>query len=92
MPEAAYFALPPDWVCEVLSPGTSRVDRGPKRRVYAREGVKHLWFIDPIEKTIEVFRLEGQNYLLIASFEDEAVARLEPFEAIELELGALWAR
>ena len=27
LPDEAYFALAPDWVCEVLSPGTARIDR-----------------------------------------------------------------
>lgn len=92
MPDGAFATVAPDWVCEVLSPGTSKVDRGPKRRVYARESVRHLWFVDPTDKTVEVFRLEGGSYLLVQSFEDDVVARLEPFDAIELELAALWSR
>jgi Uma2 family endonuclease len=92
MPHAAFFTLAPDWVCEILSPSTNKLDRGPKRRVYAREKVRHLWFVDPTDKTLEVFRLEGESYLLVLSLEDDGVARIEPFEAIELELGALWSR
>jgi len=33
MPEAAYFTVPPDWICEVLSPGTARLDRHRKLEV-----------------------------------------------------------
>src|SRR3954468_4688276 len=39
----AYFELAPDWVCEVVSPSTARVDRVRKVPIYAREGVSHLW-------------------------------------------------
>ena len=42
-PDAAFFDLAPDWVCEVLSPGTRRIDQVGKRVIYAREGVGHLW-------------------------------------------------
>jgi Uma2 family endonuclease len=92
MPDAPYFTLAPDWACEILSPGTSRVDRAKKRPIYAREGVRHLWHVDPEARTLEIFRLDGEGYRLVVTFEGEAPVRAEPFDAIELELGALWAR
>ena len=42
-PETAYVTLAPDWVCEVLSPSTRRLDLQGKRPIYAREEVRHLW-------------------------------------------------
>src|SRR2546429_8808185 len=39
MPETAYFTLVPDWICEVLSPATARLDRQKKLAVYAPGGV-----------------------------------------------------
>ena len=56
MPETAHFTLAPDWVCEVLSPATARLDRASKLGVYAREGVRHVWLIDPIQRLLEVLR------------------------------------
>src|SRR5215831_12466506 len=53
MPDAAAFELPPDWVCEVLSPRTAVVDRTAKRRIYLREGVEYVWLVDPAEQTLE---------------------------------------
>ena len=47
LPDTPYFPLAPDWVCEVLSPSTRDLDRHGKRPIYAREGVNHLWFVDP---------------------------------------------
>ena len=38
-PETAFYVVVPDWVCEVLSPSTSKVDRTKKLSIYAREGV-----------------------------------------------------
>jgi Uma2 family endonuclease len=92
MPEVAFFTLAPDWVCEVLSPSTAKIDRGPKRRIYAREHVTFLWLVDPEAKTLEAFRLEGDNYLLIATHEDDDKVRVAPFDAIEIELAAWWSR
>jgi len=59
--EGAYFTLAPDWVCEVLSPTTAAVDRTEKMRIYAREGVQHAWLLDPIAKTLEVYRLPRRS-------------------------------
>ena len=60
-PDAAYFTLAPDWVCEVLSPSTRKLDLHGKRPIYAREGVAHLWLVEPAGRTLEAFELhEGQ--------------------------------
>lgn len=92
MPHAPFFTLVPDWICEVLSPSTSALDRAEKLPVYAREGVPHLWFLDPLARTLEVLRLDGDTYRIVATHHDEARVRAEPFDAIELALGALWER
>lgn len=85
-----YFTVAPDWLCEVLSPATARIDRMRKLRIYAREHVSHVWLVDPDLRTLEVFRLQGSHYLLVDTFEDDEKVHAEPFDAIELELGALW--
>ncbi len=84
--------LAPDWACEVLSPRTEAFDRGAKVPVYARERVQHVWLVDPIERTLEVFRLDGERYSLLGVHHGEARVRAEPFDAIELDLAVLWAR
>src|SRR5207237_5929381 len=68
MPEAAFFALEPDWACEVVSPSTETIDRGRKMRIYAQAGVGHVWLVRPEAQILEVFRFErGRGYLLLAS-------------------------
>lgn len=89
-PRAAAFTLAPDWVCEVLSPSTATLDRAGKLPVYAREGVRHVWLLDPEARMLEVFRLEGARYSLLVTHTGMARVRAEPFEALELELAALW--
>lgn len=92
MPATAYATLAPDWVCEVLSPSTSKVDRGAKLPVYAREGVAHVWLLDPLEQYLEVLRLDGETYRIIVTHVSDAKVRAQPFDAIELDLSVLWAR
>lgn len=90
VPRTPAFTLAPDWLCEVLSPSTARLDRAAKLPVYAREGVKHVWLVDPEARMLEVFRLEGAHYSLRVTHSGTARVRAEPFEALELELAALW--
>jgi len=61
VPDAAFADLAPDWVCEVLSPRTQKIDRSRKMGIYARDGVRHIWLIDPIEQILEVYRLQGES-------------------------------
>jgi Uma2 family endonuclease len=92
MPAVAFFELAPDWVCEVLSPSTEAIDRAEKLPIYAREKGEHVWLLDPIVKTLEIFRLDGGAFRLVGTFSSDAVVRAEPFDAIDLALSALWAR
>ena len=89
-PDAAFCTLAPDWVCEVLSPSTRRIDLGGKRDIYARERVGHLWFVDPDAKTLEAFELRDGQWLLLATLADDAPVSLPPFDAITFPLEALW--
>ncbi len=90
--DLAYFVLAPDWVCEVLSPATARMDRGDKAESYAASGVTHFWLLDPEIQTLEVLRLDGDTYRVIKTFGGDARVRAEPFDAIELALASLWQR
>lgn len=92
VPDVPAFTLAPDWICEVLSPLTARLDRAAKLPVYAREGVTHAWLIDPVLKTLEVLRREGGSWLLVTTFAGDAAVRAEPFDAIELDLSVLWLK
>ncbi len=89
-PSTAYFTVHPDFVCEVLSRSTEKIDRADKMTIYAREGVTHAWLVDPVARTLEVYRLQETDWLRVGVFRDDAKVRAEPFDAIELELDALW--
>ena len=89
-PDTAYVTLAPDWVCEVLSPGTRRLDLHEKRPVYAREGVSWLWLVDPADRTLEAFELQDGQWLLIASAKDDEPVSIRPFDAVTFSLADLW--
>jgi Uma2 family endonuclease len=92
MPGEAFFTLAPDWVCENVSPSTERIDRGKKMAIYAREGIPHLWLVNPIAETLEAYRLDHGRWLLLVTHAGDLAARIEPFDAVEIELWRLWGR
>lgn len=90
LPREAYFTLPPDWVCEVVSRSTGRLDRTLKMPLYARAGIGHLWIVDPLARTLEAYRLEAGRWVVAAQHGGDDVVRVEPFEAVELALDRFW--
>jgi Uma2 family endonuclease len=89
-PRTAAVELPPDWVCEVISPSTARIDRTAKLRVYERVRVPHMWIVDPLARTLEVFRLVGEHYSIVQTHAGDERVRAEPFDAVELEMINWW--
>ena len=90
MVSTPYFTLVPDWVCEVVSPSTGRIDRTRKMRIYAGEGVASLWLVDPLAKTVEVYRLAEGRWIVVGVRGGNETVRLEPFDAIEITLDRWW--
>ncbi len=90
LPDRPWLELVPDWVCEVLSPSTERIDRGRKLRIYAETGVSHVWLVNPVERTLEVLRLREGSWTIVTVLTAEDEVRTEPFEAVAFPLGALW--
>jgi Uma2 family endonuclease len=91
LPKTAAFHLAPDWICEVISTSTEDVDRDEKMPIYAREGVKHAWLVTPVERTLELYVLgKRRRWSKPTLYRGDALVRAAPFEAIELELAALW--
>jgi Uma2 family endonuclease len=88
--DRAFIDVPPDWVCEIASPSTARHDRTSKMRIYARAQVHHLWIVDPLARTLEVFRLEHEHWSLITAHANDEKVRAEPFDAVEMSLAEWW--
>lgn len=91
LPDTAWFETVPDWVCEVLSLSTARVDRAEKMPLYVRMGVGHAWLVDPDLQTLEAYENREGCWLLLQTLAGDARAALPPFEAVEWELNSLWA-
>ena len=80
--------IAPDWVCEGLSPSTTWLDKGRKREIYAKAGVSHMWLAHPRNHEIDVMRLEGKRYSVVANVTRGRVV-LEPFEK-PINVDRLW--
>ena len=92
LPDAPFLSLPPDWICEILSPSTAALDRSEKMPIYSVHAVKHLWLIDPAIRTLEVLRHQANGWYAVVTHAGDGAVRAEPFDAIELALANLWAR
>jgi len=89
--DVPFLTMAPDWLAEVLSPGTEKYDRTEKLAVYAREGVAWVWLVNPRQRTLEILNLGANGrWILQGTYHDDVHIRAEPFDAIEFDLGALW--
>ena len=82
--------IPPDWICEILSPSTEKYDRGVKRNIYALYGVEYLWHVDPRVQCLETFTRSDKSWLLTGTFFDNDEVRAAPFAELAFKLGLLW--
>jgi Uma2 family endonuclease len=89
-PSTPYAELVPDWACEVASPSTVHVDRVRKMNICAREGLAHLWLVDPLVRVLEVYRLESGRWVVVLTSGGEDKARAEPFDDVEFDLAHCW--
>lgn len=90
LPEDEPIRLVPDWVCEILSPSTRRHDLLIKKPYYAKVGVPYHWLLDRDARTVTAYRLEGARWLELGVWGDERDARIEPFEAVPLDIASFW--
>jgi Uma2 family endonuclease len=80
----------PDWVCEVLSPSNARTDLVDKFQVLHRCEVPHYWIVDPEREMLTVHRWERDGYLVVLQAARGQTVKAEPFQAMELQVGALF--
>ena len=91
IPRTAAVKLPPDWVCEVLSPSTARYDRGVKFAAYRKlADLREYLLVDIDQRRLELYRREAGHWILLESEGDGPALRLEsvdmtlaPAEAFE---------
>lgn len=89
MPGGAIDVVP-DWVCEVLSPTTRRDDVLIKMPKYAKCGVLHAWLVDVETRVVTAHRLQSGFWLAIGTYSTETEARIEPFDAVPINVAQWW--
>jgi Uma2 family endonuclease len=87
--EKAVFGAP-DLVVEVLSSSTAARDRGVKKDLYARTGVRYYWLLDPRKKALQAFRLDAGRYVLEAEHTGSATFRPSLFPGLSIRLTEVW--
>ncbi len=90
-PPDGVIDLPPDWVCEIVSPGHEKKDRVTIPLLLQRHRVPWLWLIWPEDRALIAHELDGDTYRVVVTLKERAQrsARIPPFDAIELDLGQL---
>jgi Uma2 family endonuclease len=84
------FTISPDWVCEILSASTTQFDLRRKLPIYADHGIPYAWVIHPIARTLEVFTLQSEHWVLEGVYGGEDKIRAVPFAAVEIDLTIIW--
>ena len=90
LPDTAWFEVVPDWICEILSPSTAKIDRVEKMPIYAHLGVSHFWLIDPQLQTLEVYELHRGQWVLLETIDNDKAVSIAPFQDISFPLSSLW--
>lgn len=86
-----YIAGAPDLIVEIISPGNVRRDRVVKKQLYEQFAVKEYWLIDPNNKSVEVFVMQENAYVLTAFLEVEGKLTSTLLPGLEIEISQLFA-
>jgi Uma2 family endonuclease len=89
-PRGTPVTICPDWIGEILSPSNAGQDRVTKLNAYHSYEVPHYWIVDPIDETLSAFRWTRDGYLLVLAARAGDRVRVEPFDAIELEISEIF--
>lgn len=61
----------PDWVIEIVSPSSKKLDYVLKLTEYQRAGVREYWIVDPLKKIVMVYSFEKDGAPVIYHFTDK---------------------
>ncbi len=64
----------PDWIIEIVSPSSIRMDYSVKLFKYRTAGVREYWIVNPMKQTVQTYSFEGSEDAGHYSFEDEVCA------------------
>jgi len=81
---------PPSLVVEIISPGTSTIDRRTKLQLYSRYRVPYDWVVDPDARAIDAYELVDSDYRLVLRASGVAPVMLPPFPDMRFAPESLW--
>jgi Uma2 family endonuclease len=90
LPDTPYIEIVPDWIAEVLSPSTEKIDRTDKLAIYATHAVPYCWYVSPMRRTLEVLALTDGKWLITHTVKDADAVTAPPFELLTFQLDILW--
>ncbi len=61
----------PDFIIEIVSPSSQRMDYLTKLFKYRTAGVCEYWIVNPLQRTVQVYSFEGTEDSTQYSFDDE---------------------
>lgn len=61
----------PDWIIEIVSPSSQRMDYFVKLFKYRTAGVREYWIVNPSKQTVQVYSFEGDENSMQFSFDEE---------------------
>lgn len=82
----------PDFIVEILSPKTARLDLDNKRKMYIRHGVRELWIIDPETRSILVYRSDRDLSNPVATRREGDHLESPLFPGLRIETKELFAQ
>jgi len=85
-----FIAGAPDLVVEILSASTAAHDRATKLNLYAEAGIPEVWLMDPLARTVEVLKLQGDKYLVHSIFAGKQTLTSSLFPGWEITLDELF--
>ncbi|MCX4325695.1 MAG: Uma2 family endonuclease [Lachnospiraceae bacterium] len=74
----------PDWIIEIISPATKKMDYYTKLALYQEAGVREYWIVDPYKRTTVVYDMEHDESPLIYQFADNIPVGIYPGFSISL--------
>ena len=77
----------PDWVIEIVSQSTQRMDYGIKLFKYRSSGVREYWIVNPMKQTVQVYSFEGEGDSAQYSFSDEIPVYI--YKGFTIQIGKL---
>ncbi len=82
----------PDLVIEILSPSTTSKDLHEKFDLYERVGIKEYWIVHPQDRTVMVFKREGERFGRPNMFDEEGCIEVPLLGDLNIDLKLMFSR